>query len=179
MKKNNNKKDDTKKVIKGYIKLILLFGATVFLVILLRNWYLAGIDYQLNVPIIKETLTQEIYSDEVYNYVREDENSIIYVGVVTDQECRDFEVLLNEVIRDKHLENTITYLNLTEEDNIKKFFKEFNKFYDTNLNGYPSIIVFEDGEVKEILVASKDNKLTKEDAISFLNRNNVVSVDFY
>ena len=51
MKKKNGKESD-KKLVNGYIKLILIFGVTVFLVILLRNWYLAGVNYQLNVSII-------------------------------------------------------------------------------------------------------------------------------
>lgn len=177
MKKKNGKESD-KKLVNGYIKLILIFGVTVFLVILLRNWYLAGVNYQLNVSIIKETLTREIHSEEVYNYIRENENSVIYVGVVNDQECRDFEVLFNEVIKDKYLENDITYLNLTEEGNIKKFFKEFNKFYDTDLNSYPSIIVFEDGNVKDILVADKGYKLAKEDVIKFFVKNRIASGNY-
>lgn len=175
--KKQKKEEQNKKLISGYVKLVLLFVATIFLVLLLRNWYLTGVNYELSIPIIKETLTQEIHSEEIYNYIRENENSVIYVGVVTDSECREFEKLFNEVITEKHLENTITYLNLTEEDNIKGFLKDFNKFYDTDLTGYPSIIVFSDGEVKDLLVAGKD-KLTKEDAIDFLDNNDIVSVDY-
>ena len=175
--KTQKKEEQTKKLVSGYIKLGLLFVATIFLVLLLRIWYLTGVNYELNIPIIKETLTQEIHSDEIYNYIRENENSVIYVGVVTDTECREFEKLFNEVIKEKHLENTITYLNLTEEDNIKGFLKEFNKFYDTDLKGYPSIIVFDEGEVKDLLVADK-NKLTKENTIEFLDNNDVVSLGY-
>lgn len=178
MKNKGHKKDKkTKGLITGYLKLILLFAVTIFIVLLIRNWHLTRVDYQLNVPIIKETLTQEVHSNEIYNYIRENENSIIYIGVVTDQKCRDFELLLNEVIKERNLENTITYLNLTNENNIKKFLKEFNKFYDSDLTGYPSIIIFEDGKVKDVLV-SGNGTLTKEDAAQFLDINQVTSVDY-
>lgn len=175
--KKGNKTKNTENLIAGYIKLIVLFIVTIFLVLLLRTWYLNKVNYELSVPIIKETLTNEINSNEIYNYIRENENSIIYIGIVTDQDCRDFEVLFNEVITDRHLENTITYLKLTEDDSIKKFIKEFNKFYNTDLNGYPAIVVFEDGEVKDIL-ESKKNKLTKDDVTIFLKNNNITSIDY-
>lgn len=177
-KKKTQEAENSKNIITGYIKVILIFVVTIFIVLLLRNWYLNRVNYQLSIPIIKETLTQEINSNEIYNYIRENENSVIYVGVVTNQDCRDFEEIFNEVIKDKHLENTITYLNLTDENHIQTFLKEFNKFYDANLTGYPSIIVFEDGEVKDILISDNDKALTKEDATKFLEKNNVVSVDY-
>lgn len=175
--KKEIKKNDSKKLIAGYIKLGFIFAVTIFLVLLLRTWYLNRVNYELSVPIIKETLTQEINSNEIYNYIRENEDSIIYVGVVTDQGCRNFEAIFNEIIKDKHLENTITYLKLTEDVNIKKFVKEFNKFYDTNLKKYPAIIVFEDGKVKDILEANK-NELTRNDVRIFLNNNNITSMDY-
>lgn len=175
--KKEIKKKDSKKLIAGYIKLGLIFAVTIFLVLLLRTWYLNRVNYELSVPIIKETLTQEINSNEIYNYIRENEDSILYMGVVTDQDCRSFEVTLNEIIKDRYLENTITYLKLTEDENIQKFIKEFNKFYDANLKEYPAIIVFEDGKVKDILEANK-NKLTKDDVVKFLENNNIASMDY-
>lgn len=173
--KKEQKKNDSN--MTGYIKLGFIFAVTVFLVLLLRTWYLNKVNYELSVPIIKETLTQEINSNEIYNYIRENENSIIYMGVVTDQDCRDFEATLNVIIRDRYLENTITYLKLTEDENIQKFIKEFNKFYDANLKKYPAIIVFEDGKVKDILESNK-NELTKDDVVTFLKNNEITSVDY-
>ena len=175
--KKEIKKNDSKKLIAGYIKLGLIFTVTIFLVLLLRTWYLNRVNYELSVPIIKETLTQEINSNEIYNYIRENEDSVINMGVVTDQNCRSFEVILNEIIKDRYLENTITYLKLTEDENIKKFIKEFNKFYGANLKKYPAIIVFEDGKVKDILEDNK-NELTKDDVRIFLNNNNITSMDY-
>lgn len=169
------KEKEKKNLVTGYFKLFIICISTVFLVLLLRTWYLNRINYQLNVSIIRETLNREIKPSEVYNYIREDENAIIYIGVITDEKCREYEEILNEIVREKHLENTITYLNLTDEDNTKKFFKEFNKFYNTDLTAYPAIIVFNGGKVKDIL----NNKvLTKDETLTFLRNNNIVSVDY-
>ena len=92
MKKNTkNKSSNNKNNIGGYIKIALIFVVTIFAILLLRNWYLSGINYQLNTPIIGNVLVQEINTEEVYNYIRENENAILYVGVVNDRNCRKFE----------------------------------------------------------------------------------------
>lgn len=171
-----NKKSSKKKIpVSNYVKLGLAVVATVFIAFLLRNWYISGRDYELNIPIITETLLSEINTDEVYNYVRENENAILYMGVVSDEACRNFEREFNEVIRERNLEDTITYLNITKASNKKKFISEFNKFYDTDLLGYPSLIIFEEGEVKATLTVKTGKELNVEDAIQFLDDNSVVS----
>lgn len=161
--------------VTNYIKLILVILITVFIAFLLRNWYISGRDYELNIPIIRDTLISEINTDEVYNYIRENENAILYIGVVSDVACRTFEEEFNQVIRDKSLEDTITYLNITKSSNKKEFINDFNKFYDTNILGYPSIVIFEEGEVKATLTVKTGKELNIDDAIKFLDDNDVVS----
>lgn len=159
----------------NYIKLALTVVVTLFVVLFLRNWYVSSRNYELNIPIIKDTLLNEINEDEVYNYVRENENAILYIGVANDEGCRNFEKEFNTIIRDRKLEDTIMYLNITKSKNKDKFIKEFNKFYDINLLGYPSIIIFDEGKVKATLTVKVDQELKIEDTILFLDRNEVVS----
>ena len=159
----------------NYVKVILVIFGIVFVTFLFRNWYINSINYELNIPIITETLVSEINADEVYNYVRENENTILYIGVVSDTECRNFEKEFNEVIRKRYLEDTITYLNITKVKNKGKFIKEFNKFYNSNLKGYPSLVIFEEGEVKATLTVQNGKELKIENAVRFLDENGVVS----
>lgn len=159
----------------NYVKLVIILLVTIFVIFLLRNWYISGRNYELNIPIIRDTLISEINTDEIYNYVRENENAILYIGVVDDEECRNFEREFNNVILDRRLEDTITYLNITKSSNKGKFIQEFNKFYDTNLLGYPSLVIFEEGEVKATLTVKAGKSLDVNDAIDFLNSNHVVS----
>lgn len=163
--------------INNYIKLVLAVVVTVFIAFLLRNWYISSRDYELNIPIIAETLISKINTDEVYNYIRENENTILYMGVVNDSSCREFEKEFNQVIRDKNLGDVITYLDITKAGNKQKFIKEFNKFYGTNLLGYPSLIIFEEGEVKATLTVKVGKKLDINKAIEFLDNNDIVAVD--
>ena len=77
MKKNTkNKSSNNKNNVGGYIKIILIFAVTIFAILLLRNWYLSGVNYQLNTPIIGNVLMREINTEEVYNYIRENEGTL-------------------------------------------------------------------------------------------------------
>lgn len=170
------KKSSNDKIpVVNYFKLAVVIIITVLLTFLLRNWYISGRNYELNIPIITETLINQINTDEVYNYVRENENAILYVGVVSDENCRNFEKEFNSVIQKRGLEDIITYLNITKANNKKKFISEFNKFYDTKLLGYPSIIIFEEGKVKAILTVKTGKSLSIDNVEKFLDSNKVVS----
>ena len=169
-------KKEIKKIPFGnYVIVVLVVALVVFVSFLFRNWYISSVNYELNIPIITETLLSEINTEEVYNYVRENENTILYIGVVNDENCRNLEEEFNDVIRKRSLEDTITYLNITKTKNKSKFIKEFNKFYDTNIKGYPSLIIFEEGEVKATLTVKTGKKLKIEDVKDFLDKNGVVS----
>ncbi|MDE5587137.1 MAG: hypothetical protein K2I72_02045, partial [Bacilli bacterium] len=113
----------------------------------------------------------------IYNYVREYPNALIYVGAVSDSNCRTFEIDFNQIIRNNKLEEEITYLNLEKEKNIKEFFKEFNKFYNSALKKYPSIIAFKDGKVAEILEIPVGDNYSSSLVQEFLDRNPVEQVE--
>ncbi len=170
-----SKKESKKIPFNNYIKVGLAVVVVVFGSLILRNWYIGSINYELNVPIITETLISEVNTDEVYNYVRENENTILYMGVVNDENCRNFEREFNVIITRRSLEDTITYLNISKVKSKSKFIKEFNKFYDAELKGYPSLIIFEEGEVKATLTVKTGKQLDIEDVIEFLDKNGVVS----
>lgn len=158
----------------NYIKLGIIVVVTIFAVVVLRNWYVGKTNYELNIPIIKDTLVNEINTDEVYNYIRENENAILYIGVVSNKNCRSFEKEFNRVIVDRNLQYEITYLNLSKAKNKSKFIKEFNKFYDTNILGYPSLVIFEEGSVKNIITVKTGKDLNVKDVIKFLDSNSIV-----
>lgn len=171
MKKKNNKEIP----VNNYIKLSLLVIGTILAVVVLSKWYIGNREYELTIPIISKTLINEINTDEVYDYIRANENAILYIGVVENEECRNFEKEFNEVITERTLEDTITYLNISKAKSKKSFIKEFNKFYDAKLDGYPSLIIFEEGKVKATLTVKAGENLDVDDAVEFLDKNGVVS----
>ncbi len=163
----------TKKIpFSNYIKLLFLIIVTVVGVFVFRNVYLSNEDYNNNIPIIRDYVVSEINSKEIYNYIREDNDAIIYMGVASSKTCRDYENVLKDIITKYFLEDDITYLNISSLKNKKTFINEFNKFYDADLEDYPSLIIFRDGVVSDILtIDDKDNM--KDKTINFLLDNEI------
>ena len=164
-----------KKVIpfSNYIKLSLIVVLTIIGAFICRNLYVSNINYQKSISIIRDVLVSEINSSEVYNYIRENDNAVLYIGVVYDDSCRSLEKELKAVITEQKLENTITYLNITDNKKKSSFIKEFNKFYGIKLLGYPSFVYFEDGKVKDLITVKTGNNLKISEIEDFINRNNL------
>lgn len=170
-------KEEKMSLFSNYIKLFVLFAVTVFAILFIRNLYLGKQNYKLNIPVISETIQQEINRNEIYNYVREYPNALIYVGASKNSDCRTFETDFNQIIKKNRLEEEITYLNLEGETKIKNFYQEFNKFYDSSLRKYPSIIAFRDGKVAEILEVPVGDDYSSSVVQKFLDRNPVEQVE--
>jgi len=163
----------TKKIpFSNYIKLLLLITVTVIGIFVCRNIYLSNEDYNNNIPIIRDYVYSEINSKEIYNYIREDNDAVIYMGVASSKTCRDYENIFKNIITKYHLEEDITYLNLSNLKSKKTFIKEFNKFYNSDLEDYPSLIVFKDGKVVDILTI-EDTDNFKDKTINFLLDNEI------
>lgn len=177
MRKETNieKNTDSSNLFYGYVKLIVLFVATILLVLFIRNLYLNKVNYKLNVPVISETLHQEINQNEIYNFVRENPNAVIYICAVQDDSCRIFELDFNRIIQKRKLEDEIVYLNLGETSKSASFFKEFNKFYSSSLEKYPSILVFENGKVVDIFKVPGKEQYSSQEVEEFLDQHQVVS----
>ncbi len=173
--KKEQEKEKQGSIFSGYVKLFCLLLVTVFVVLVLRKWYLDQQNYELKTSVISETLVQEINTKEIYNYVRENPDAVIYVGLVSDSDCRTFELDFNAIIRKRDLQDTITYLNLEKARDARSFFKEFNKFYDADLERYPAIVVFQNGVVSDILEVPLGEEYQSSIIEAFLDRNMVTN----
>lgn len=169
------KKKENKIPVGNYIKLGLIIIVTLILCFSLRNSYLSNQEYENGIPIIRDSVTSEINSNEVYHYVREKSSTILYIGVANDKSCRKLEEKLKDVILERNLGNVITYLNLTNTKNRSSFIKEFNKFYETKLLGYPSFVLIENGKVVDFITVKEKNDLDVNRVINFLERNNITN----
>ena len=172
------KKKENKIPVSNYIKLSLIIILTLTACFLLRNNYLSNQEYENGIPIIRSVVTSEINSNEVYHYVRENLSTVLYVGVANSSSCRKLEEDLKTVITERNLGNVVTYLNLTSTKNRSSFIKEFNKFYETKLLGYPSFVLIENGKVVDFITVKEGNDLDINRVINFLERNNISS-DLY
>ena len=169
------KKNTTKVPGVHYFQLILIIILTILISLILRNWYVSRINYENNIPILTDILQVQIHADEIYDYIRENENVVIYMGVADDDECRSFEKDFHEIIVRENLQEVITYLNLSNINNRKDFLKEFNKFYGSDVKGYPSFVVFADGKVSAVLSVEIGDELKIEKVQQFLKQNKIAS----
>ena len=172
------KKKESRIPISNYIKLFLIIILTLVGVLVFRNVYMKDKLYEESTPLIRSYVRSEINSNEIYNYVRENGELIIYMCTSKNDSCRNFEKEFGPFIKEKNLEGEVTYLNLTETKKKSSFIKEFNKFYDTDILGYPSIVLFEEGKVKDILTVKTDKELNMDKVKEFFNKNGI-SPNYY
>ena len=155
----------------NYIKLAIIFIFVILAVLGFRNIYLSRQTNDLNTPIIRDVISKELMSNEIENYLKENEDALIYIGISSDINSRNVEKRLKKYIKNNDLKDTIVYLNLTSEKNIKVFFETFNNHYEykENINEYPSFIYFKDSKIKDVL----SGDITLNQFKEFLNINNI------
>ena len=167
------KKKENKIPVGNYVKLGLIIVVTLIACLALRNNYVSNQEYENGIPIIRDYVTSEINSTEVYHYVRENSSVVLYIGVANNKSCRKLEEQLKDAIVDRNLGNVITYLNLTNTKSKSSFIKEFNKFYEIELIGYPSFLYIENGKVVDFITVKEKDNLDINRVINFLERNNI------
>ena len=168
--KNNNKE---KNFFKNYVILIIvfiLFGCFVWYLCRCYNVYN---DYKKEIPVIRGTLSEIGYED-LDHYVVDVPNSVIYICISSDDNCRSFEKKLKKYVNYSEMNDKIVYLNLNGIDK-DDFVNDFNDKYvfKTKLkNGFPAFVIFRDGKINGILQSKNEElKITKVD--NFLELNDI------
>lgn len=156
----------------SYLKLLVYFLITLSIILLIRSFYLRKYEKEINIPIIKNTIA-EIKPTDIYNYLQENDNIIIYMCVANNRDCRNFESRLKRYLDNNTYNNEITYLNLSDIDT-NSFFKEFNsKYSDKAINHYPIFVVFRDGRIVDYLkIKSTTNFVEVRNFIEDYGQNN-------
>lgn len=180
--KKQKEKEKTKKLFINYIYLLIIFAITITAVLGIRNWYLNKKEYELSIPVIRDALLHEVNENELINYINENPDTVLYMCAASDTSCREFETEFKELIKEKSLESTITYLNLSNLDTnekIKDFFDYFNDTfqYERIVNDYPALILYKNGEIVQIANGTEDEKLTVNQARYFIERYNIEKED--
>ena len=165
-------KEKSSKKIKNYIILVLLFVASMGLVLYCCELYKVNEAEKKKTPIINGMLS-EIYSGDLEHFILDNPTTIVYLCAANDDQCSTFERSFKKLLKKKNYEEQVVYLNLTDVDQ-DEFVEEFNNKYNykTKLTtNYPAFIVFEDGKVKSVLQGKEDKPLSIEKVKQFLEIN--------
>lgn len=161
MKKNSEKKEIEKKIpLKNYFIILAIFAAAIILVLYIRNVYQVYKQEKLQIPVIRDTLS-EIKPDELEHYLQDNPTTIVYICTAEDKKCRDYESSFKKYIKREELQDSIVYLNISEEK--ETFTEDFNNAYNYRrklTDNYPALVSFEDGKINNLLQVKEKDKLT-------------------
>jgi hypothetical protein len=106
--------------------------------------------YDDSIPILRAKV-KEIESKDVDQYLLENPNSLLYIGVAQDSNSRHIEKELINLINNNNL--NVIYLNITDLSNKKEFYKSFNSKYGTNhtLQNYPAFIIIRESKIFDMV----------------------------
>ena len=149
-KNNLHTKVEEERIIKpkNYIMVGSLFLITVFIVMLLRFWYISYKNYQLTIPILKDKIT-EVTVTELDTFLAENPDPIVYIEVSEDENSREVAKELLEVVKKRNLTERVVYINLSSVENKDAFLANFTAKYmkEGKLEYYPAIVIFAEGKV--------------------------------
>ena len=141
-------KKETKKQVpfKNYIIVAVMFVLTVVLVLGLRSCYRNYLDYSLTIPVINGKI-QEIDINEFNDYVLEHDNLFVYIGTSDNQNCRNIEKDLVNLLDSRNIKNETIYLNMTNKS--KNAIKSTLSKYGFNASrvNYPIFLIINDKKI--------------------------------
>lgn len=158
--------------VKNYIILGVIIIVTLLVSMYAFAWYSQYNNNKISTPIITDTL-REVEYNNLSNVLMERDFLIMYMCTTDEGVCRNFEKKFSEFIKDNNLTEEIVYLNLgysTDEDNLLS--KVYNKYRSDDLvkkiHEYPTLVIFNQGKIVDVLSSSDKNEITIEQVKEFL-----------
>ena len=167
-------KEDNKKEIptQNYVILGVIIIITLLGVIYLCSWYRQYHDNKINQPVITSVL-REVQFNNLDTVLTERDMLIMYMCTTDENICRSFEKKFSEYIKDNNLTEEIVYLNLgyssDENDLLSTVYNTYKS--DTlvkKVYEYPTLVIFNQGEIVDVLSSNSKNKITIDQVSEFL-----------
>lgn len=150
------------KVLKNYIILFIIVIITFVISLYILSWYKQYKDRNLSIPVISNTL-REIKYDDIKAVTTEREFLFIYTCTSSEDKCREFEEQFSKYIKQNDYTDYMVYINLGyDSDETSLLSRIYNTYkYESlrkKVNNYPTIFVFSDGKIVDLLSFSDNNK---------------------
>lgn len=159
--------------LKNYLILTIIILVTLIITFYILSWYKQYNDTKLKTPIISDVLTEVSYED--INTIKKERNFLlVYACYTAEDKCRNFENKFKSYVKENDLSDSMVYLKLGEKyvnnSRLQDFYLK-NKSADlsTSKLGYPTIMVFVDGKIVNVLRINKNEKITISMVEEFLS----------
>lgn len=141
---------------KNYIILILVFLMTILVTFYVRDWYnTTKVYYAQNSVMTK--VVKEIKSEEISNYILENQRFILYVSSGQNSQIKDFEDEFKNLIQNLDISDDVLYMNL-DGVNTGSFYDLLKNNYSSNaklknqiVSSDSSLYLFTDGKIVNVL----------------------------
>ncbi|MGM9879324.1 MAG: DUF6568 family protein [Bacilli bacterium] len=170
---NKKSKDINKKIpVKNYIILGTIIIITLLVSMYLFSWYRQYADNRISKPIITETL-REVEYNNLNTVLKERDVLIMYMCTTDEDICRSFEKKFASFVKDNNLTEEIVYLNLGySSDESGLLDKVYSKYKSDDLvkkvYSYPTLLIFNQGKIVDVLSSSGKNKISINQVEDFL-----------
>ena len=169
----NKKKEEKREIpVKNYFILAVIMIITVLACLYLCAWYKQYNDSKVNTPVITSTL-REVEYNNLKTVLKERDVLIMYMCTTDENICRSFEKKFSSYIKEHNLTEDVIYLNLgynSDENNlVEKVYKNYKS--DTLVKKayeYPTLLIFNQGKIVDVLSSNGKNKLTMSKVEDFL-----------
>jgi len=148
-----NENNEIKNVpFKNYVILILIFIAIILMTLYLFKWYqIKKAEQTSDCYILEKNLTQnEIKSMKEFKQVLSESPSkfILYITYHNSSYIYNIEKRFDKLFKDYNLSNSFYVFDITDfKTSNKKYNKILNEELDINVNGYPVVVFYEDGQI--------------------------------
>ena len=171
---NKKSVEETNEIpVKNYLVLSVIIIVTLLACIYLLSWFRQYNNSKINTPIITSAL-REVEYNNLNTVLQERDVLIMYMCTTDESICRSFEKKFVNYIKENNLNEEIIYLNLgynKDENNLlNKVYSEYKsdklvkKVYE-----YPTLLIFNEGKIIDVLSSNGKNKLTIDDVDLFLD----------
>lgn len=141
---------------KNYIILVLVFLMTILVTFYVRDWYnTTKVYYAQNSVMTK--VVKEIKSEEISNYILENQRFILYVSSGQNSQIKDFEDEFKNLIQNLDINDDVLYMNL-DGVNTGSFYDLLKNNYSSNaklknqiVSSDSSLYLFTDGKIVNVL----------------------------
>ena len=153
---------------KNYVKFGLIIVTSLITCLLLFIIY----NNFKNRSSVLTNKVKEIEVSDIDNYISENEEVLLYFGVIQDENSKKIEDQMLEMIDNDDLD--FVYINISNEKNKKSFLKDFSKKYSEQkvIDDYPAFVYIKNGVIVDA-IQKEDRFLKIEDVKEFVETNDI------